>query len=160
MLYNFKLHYESLTLNLTWLKYKQLSTLFVLPVVEALHLLFSIFKLENIEHPKLFNYFYLFRFFFSATARVANYNTYFLLGKHYSNLEIGFSTSGKQVYFPLYLFCYEIQPLVNLTIARDYVYTNKQFSLVLWDTNIFTEKKTNVGLFDLEDPLHYKLCLN
>lgn len=157
MLYNLKLYYNLFIQKLLWLKFAGISSISKLPVINSLQLVFLIFKLENMEHPKLFNYFYLLRFFFSETARVGRYTTYFLLGKHYANLEIGFLVTKKRVYFPLYFYSYEIQPMVNLLVARDYVFTKKQLTIVLWDTNLFTEKKTNVGLFDLEDPLHYKL---
>lgn len=116
-----------------------------------------IFNLENLQASKLFNYFYLSRYFFGHPSHIFFLKKYFILGKTYYNLELGFHLSKTRVFVPLSIFVFQIQPLVNLTLTRDFVISTRNLQLILRDPSIFSERKTNTGLFDLNDPLTF--CL-
>lgn len=116
-----------------------------------------IFNLDNLQDSKLFNYFYLSRYFFGHPSQVFFLKKYFILGKNYHNLELGFYLNKSRVFVPLSLFVFQIQPLVNLSLTRDFVISSNSLQLILRDPSIFSERKTNTGLFDLNDPLTF--CL-
>lgn len=119
--------------------------------------LIRIFRLENLQASKLFNYFYLSRYFFGVPLKVFFCKKYFVLGKTYYNLELGFSVSSSHLDLPLALCVFQFQPLVNLNLTRDYVLSHEKFQWILQDPSIFSERKTNTGLFDLKDPLTFTL---
>jgi hypothetical protein len=116
-----------------------------------------IFNLENLQASKLFNYFYLSRYFFGQPSQVFFLKKYFILGKTYHNLELGFHLNKSRIFVPLSIFVFQVQPLVNLALTRDFVVSSNSLQLILRDPSIFSERKTNTGLFDLTDPLTF--CL-
>lgn len=139
---------------LFWLKTNQLYEL------KRISIVFNLKKLDDEEDSRILGCFYLFRYFFGISASVIKEKRIFLLGKNYADFIIGFSATRKKIYFPLYFWIYEIQSCINIEIARDYCLTKDLLTSVLWDVNIFNEKKTNSALFDLKDPLHFSLFLN
>jgi hypothetical protein len=116
-----------------------------------------VFRLESLQEPKLFNYFYLARYFFGYPARVFFVKRYFILGRTYYNVELGFSLPVSRIQGPLTVWVYQVQPLVNLGLTRDFFLSNVQLQWILKDPSIFSERKTNTGLFYLADPLSFYL---
>lgn len=116
-----------------------------------------VFHLENLQASKLFNYFYLSRYFLGTPLQVFFTKKYFVLGKTYYNLELGFFLNHSRMDVPLALCVFQFQPLVNLSLTRDYVISSSHFQWTLRDPSIFSERKTNTGLFDLNDPLIFTL---
>lgn len=121
---------------------------------------FVLKRLLSDDDPRILSCYYLLRYFLGVRAGVILQKKTFQLGVHYLDLEIASSFSNKRIYFPLYYWVYEIQSCINISIARDYCLSNQAVTFVLWDVNIFTEKKTNVALFDLVDPLYLKITYN
>lgn len=119
--------------------------------------LIRIYRLENLQASKLFNYFYLSRYFLGHPLQVFFSKKYFVLGKTYYNLELGFFLNHSRMDVPLALCVFQFQPLVNLSLTRDYVISSSNFQWTLKDPSIFSERKTNTGLFDLQDPLVFTL---
>jgi hypothetical protein len=78
----------------------------------------------------------------------------FYLNKNYYDLDVAVLTRKQQIYFPLYFFTYEIQPVA--TTLTSFLKNNNSSVYIFWDMNFFTEKKTNVGLFDLIDPINFE----
>ena len=60
-----------------------------------------IFRIENLQEAKLFNYFYLARYFLGHRAQVFSLKRYFILGRTYYNTEIGFHLPSRQISGPL-----------------------------------------------------------
>lgn len=56
---------------------------------------------ENLQDPKLFNYFYLTRFFFGVPLTVTSCKKYFVLGKTYYNIGLSFRLSPRLMDLPL-----------------------------------------------------------
>jgi len=121
---------------------------------------FNLKRLLGDDDPRILSCFYLFRYFLGVKAGVTYRKKIFQLGVNYYDFEIGYTFSKKRMYFPLYYWVYEIQSSINNNLARDYCISNRNITFILWDVNIFTEKKTNTALFDLSDPLYLKIMSN
>lgn len=155
---DFLFHYRYNLRNLLILKFNKLNNSFMLPRLSKIILFFVIRKLDLLDQPKIYNYFYLVRFFFGKRAFINKYNSYFSLGKTYYNFDIVSIFTNIDMYPAIYFFVNDVQPFVNLKLARNYYFrSNSFFSLLFWDLNVFTEKKTNIGLYDLCDPLQFKI---
>jgi len=116
-----------------------------------------IFRVESLQEGKLFNYFYLARYFLGHQAKVFFLKKYFILGRTYYNTEIGFHLPASRLHGPLAIWVFQIQPLVNLNLTRDFVVSYTKLQWILKDPSIFSERKTNTGLFHLADPLSFYL---
>jgi len=89
-----------------------------LPTFVYAVIFFAVRRLEFLEHPKIFNYVYLFRFFFGRKSLVTNYNSFFSLGRHYYNFNLGINYSKAKTFFmPLTFLIYELQPQLNLPLT-------------------------------------------
>jgi len=146
--------------NILWLKNIYIYNEYKQPEIKYLLIYVLIRKLDLLDNSKIFNCFYLFRYFFGHKAYIISYKSTYLLGKTFVDFDIGLQLKNNKIYFPLHVYTYELQPVLNLSVARDYFINNKKINIVLWDVNIFTEKKTNVGLFNLVDPLHFSIAIN
>jgi hypothetical protein len=54
-------------------------------------------RIEDLDSPYLFNYFYLARYFFGFRANVHSLKKFFVLGRTYFNSEIGFTIAARQM---------------------------------------------------------------
>jgi hypothetical protein len=119
--------------------------------------LVRLMRIEDLDSSFLFNYFYLARYFFGFTAQVYSMKKFFILGRTYYNGEIGFIISARHAHGCLSIWVYQMQPLLHLDITRDFLITNDRLEWLLRDPSIFSERKTNTGLFYLADPLAFQL---
>lgn len=85
-----------------------------------------LFSIENLEESRLFNYFYLARYFLGTAAKVYYLNKYFVLGRNYYDTEIGFQMPAAGAHGPLAIWVFQLQPLVNLRLSRDYTITRSK----------------------------------
>jgi hypothetical protein len=116
---------------------------------------FSVKDLVDFEDLRNSNYFFLLKFHFGRRAFILNYKTEFSLNILYHSFIIQFISRGNNVYFPIifilddFKFCLTKKSFI---ISR---YKNTLNFKVL-DMNIFLERKTNVGFFNLKDKLNVK----
>ena len=153
--------YHFIMRKIWFLKFPAIFNIFFLPFMTWFSIFFPIRKLELLEHPKIFNYVYFFRFFLGRYAFITSYNSFFHLGLHWYSFDSGISFSHiNTIYIPLFFIIYEVQPFLNLQLTTSFAFSSaKHFTLKLLDLNIFTEKKTNAGLFYLLDFLYLKAYL-
>lgn len=125
--------YYFITLKQLWyLKFKFLNKMQFLPLLKSLWLVFSVQRLEQLDHPRIFNYVYLFAFFFGRRALVSGYRPAFALGRHYYSFDLGIFFSKKQsLYMPLAFLIYELQPALNLKITTAFNFPSP--SLFRWN---------------------------
>lgn len=114
-------------------------------------------RVEDLDSAHLFNYFYLARYFLGFSARVHSMKRFFVLGRTYYNGEIGFTITAKNLHGCLSAWIFQMQPLLHLDITRDFLITANRLEWLLRDPSIFSERKTNTGLFYLSDPLSFQL---
>jgi len=92
---------------------KALANTYAFPFLEKVVLFFSIQQLQDLEDPRIYNYFYLLRFFFGRKAFVSNYKSAFILGKHYYTFDIRATFSAKDLFYPILFLVYELLPHIN-----------------------------------------------
>jgi len=124
---------------------------FLIPKFWKVHLFFEILDLIDLDDPKIFNYFYLFRFFFGKKAFYSRYSTRFSLNVLYHNFLVNLVFTKKEIYFCINFFVNEIFPYLNKKNLNINFSSNE---VVIYDMAIFLEKKTNIGLFSLRDSLN------
>lgn len=128
-----------------------------IPNFKKLLLFFSVQKLEDLSRSDIYNYAYLFKFFFGFRAFLSNYKSYFSLGNWSYSLKVSVIVGKKLFLFnTLSILINDFFFKVDSNLLKKGVYcSNKNiFFLVLKDMNIFSEKKTNLGLFNLHSDLN------
>lgn len=97
------------------------------PFMKSLILYFAIRDLEQLDHPKIFNYVYLFAFFFGRRAMIKNYSSLFNLGRYYFSFDvvIPFNTRNS-IYLALTAIVYELQPYLNLKLTANYNFSSRE----------------------------------
>jgi hypothetical protein len=86
---------------------------------------FAIRDLEQLDHPKIFNYVYLFAFFFGRKALIRNYSSLFNLGRYYFSFDVITSFINKgTIYMALMPLIYELQPFLNLKLTTSYSFSS------------------------------------
>lgn len=131
-----------------------------LPFIKKLIIFFHMRKLEDFDHVQMYNYYYLIKFFFGRIAFFSKFRKFFILGTWYNNLSVQLIVNDKnQIHVILSLFFNNIFSLADKSLAIsswNKKYKNV-FFFVLKDLNIYSEMKTNLGLFSLKKPLNINL---
>lgn len=158
LLFTYKYTLRFLLINKIGLLYNTYN----LPEINKIIFYFSFKKLEDLDDVQIFNSFYLFKFFFGRKAFFSKQKSFFYLGKWYYNFNIQLIlNNNKDIYLLLYYFLNNI--LIN--IEKSYIkkgFYSKQlniFYFILKDVNIFSEIKTNLGLFNLKIPLNFTIYI-
>lgn len=131
---------------------------FSIPNVYKLVCFFSIKNLDDMTDVKIYNYFYFFKFFFGSRAFFTGYKIDQGFGKTAYNFNIQLILRKNDLYIPFSFFIYDILPIID----HDYLVINFKklnyfiCSISIKDMNIFSEKKTNLGLFNLKDNFNLK----
>lgn len=101
---------------------------FLLPVFTGLLIFFPVRNLQELNHPRIFNYAYLFRFFFGRRSFVNEYTSFFNLGKYYYSFNIAiYYNALKTIAIALTFLVYELQPLLNLNLTTFYNFSLPDF---------------------------------
>jgi hypothetical protein len=130
---------------------------YTFPKITKLNNFFVIKNLVDFENLKSSNYFFFFKYFFGKKAKFVNYNTRFSLNVLYHSFIIQLIIAKKDIYLFLNFLFNDILPFCN----RRYIKIKKKNSInfKILDMNIFLEKKTHVGFFNLKESLNMKfLC--
>lgn len=130
------------------------------PFLSKLLLFFSLRNLTTMEDPAIYNYFYLFRFFLGRRAFVSNYRSFYSLRITYHSFDICISLRGPESFFPINFYVNDLHRFLGLRGSHSYFLNPCCYCLILWDTNVFSERKTNLGLYNLRHPLNYKFFLS
>lgn len=128
------------------------SSTFDLPFLKRLVFFFSIIDLVDVDDPRVYNYHYLFRFFFGSKAFFTNFKSRFVLGKTFFSFNIVSFFFHRLSFFPVYFLANDVLPVVNKN-SYGYFFDGVYFTMSFFDTNVFLEKKNNLGLFNLKNPL-------
>jgi hypothetical protein len=131
---------------------------FNLPFLEKIILYFFFNKSLSLDYSSFFNYAYLFRFFFGKKAFFTKVNSVYSFSKSFHSFSIQAFFEGKRLFSSIYFLTNDIFPFVTKSNLRKHYINgfNYLFLVLLFDLNIFPEKKTNSGLFDLRDSLGFK----
>jgi len=127
---------------------------YTFPRILKLQYYFVIKNLVDFENLKSSNYYFFFKYYFGKKAKFINYNTRFSLNVLYHNFIIQLIIAKKNIYIFLNFLFNDILPFCN----KRYIIINFKNSInfKILDMNIFLEKKTHVGFFNLKEPLYMK----
>lgn len=134
------------------------SNTFQLPNIKYLYLYFTLNDITDIDDVSSFNYFYLFKFFFGRKAFFSKVVSVFHLGITYFYFNV-FCFFYKNICF--YILSFFSNELLahssNFHIRKSIPnLANGLFIFKFFDLNLFLEKKTNVGLYNLNHNLNLK----
>lgn len=132
----------------------------LIPFLSKLTLFFSLRDLSTLEDPCVYNYFYLFRFFLGRRAFVSNYSSYYSLRVTYYSFDICISLRKANAFFPVAFYVNDLHRFLSLKGSHSYFLHPLCYTILIRDTNLFTERKTNLGLYNLKHPLHYRFFLS
>jgi len=129
--------------------------------IERINLYFFLKDIITLEDARIYNYFYFFKFFLGITAFFSGYKSFFDRGKTTFDIKIQALATKSNIYKVLLFFSNDVLSLLDTSyLSFSITQKNKHFfvaNYVLKDMNLFTEKKTNVGLFNLQDVLVMKI---
>jgi hypothetical protein len=153
--FDFYFTYKSCLRNIILLKIgiNKVKNTFYLPALIKLKIFFLLIKKQDKDNISISNYFYLFKFFFGKKAFLSKYKTFYNLGIWYYSFKVFIFINKNEVYPILLYFFNDFLNLIEKNFFN-FGILNKNFNifyLVLKDLTIFNEKKTNLGLFNLED---------
>jgi hypothetical protein len=110
MYYDIGFHYSNVVRVQLILKNIKIKSNYAVPILNKLNIYFAVRKLENRDHPKIYNYLFLFRFFFGLSGYITNYNSIFILNKTYYSFDVAASISKNNNYYLMYYLAYELLP--------------------------------------------------
>jgi len=120
---------------------------------------FHVHDLDDIMHLSIPNCFYLIKYFFGKRFFISKSFIKFKLGTYYNNFLLQTVIRDSLLYFIITFLTNDILSVLNTeSFSIDSKYTF--FSIVVKDMSFFSEKKNNVGFFNLKDPLNTKFYIN
>jgi hypothetical protein len=127
---------------------------YTFPKIINLNTYFIIKNLVDFQNLKSSNYYFFFKYFFGKKAKFVNYKTRFALNVLYHNFYIQLIFAKKDLYIFINFLFNDILPFCN----KRYIIINFKNSInfKILDMNIFLEKKTHVGFFNLKEPLNMR----
>lgn len=136
-----------------------------IPCISKLFFFFFLNKLKDIDDIQIYNNIYLFKFFFGKTAFLSKTKKFYLLGTWYYNFNVQLIINNKKdIYFILFFFFNEIFINIDKNLLN-FGFLNKKFNIFYFlfkDLNVYSELKTNTGLFNIKKPLtlhiYFKGC--
>lgn len=136
--------------------------IFVLPCLRNLICFFSIKGLEDLSDVRIYNYFYFFKFFFGHKAFFFSYKVNLGFGKTTYDFTIQIALNKHDLFRNFFFISSDIIYCVDYNYM-DYCFYKASFFvffIVIKDMNIFSEKKTNLGLFNLKNYLNVKVSIS
>jgi len=130
------------------------SNTYNIPSIVKLRYFFLLSRIEDIHDVQLYNYLYLFKYFFGKYAYLTRIRSFFNVGKWSYSLQVNLYLTNN-FYKHLFFFVNDIF-LMSESVYRKfgvYSYVPSIYYVTIMDLAIFSEKKTNLGLFFLSRPM-------
>jgi len=143
-------------------KYGTLLNTYNIPKINKLLFFFSFKKLEDLDDIELYNCFYLFKFFFGRNAFFSKTKSSYFLGKWYYNMNVQLILNKNfDIHYILYYYLNNIIYNIDKTFFKKGFFGKNMniFFFLVKDVNVFSELKTNLGLFNLQQPLNLNIYL-
>lgn len=129
-----------------------------IPIVKNLLIFFNVFNLIDLDDVRSFNYSYLFRFFFGKKCCFTKPIMKFHLGVNYYKFKVFSFFYRLESFFALSVFVNDILSLSSDNYFYSIMPVNSNFFIFFFnDLNVFVEKKTNIGFYNVKDPLGFKI---
>jgi hypothetical protein len=130
-----------------------------IPELTKSFLYFELFNIQYLNDIRMSNYVFLFKFFFGKKAYFAKYKSTFRLNVWYYSFLVLLYFKGKEAYYPIYFFFNDVYPHISKNFLEVELYLSSIIFKIL-DMTLFLEKKTNIGFFNLKDPLNLRFFHN
>jgi len=130
---------------------------FAVPSLKSLVLFVSLANVEYLEDSYFFNFIYLFRFFYGNRSFFSKFKTSYSLGRTYHSFTIQSFFFKRQCFFPIFFLINDVLAVTSKFNYHFFFKNSNVFMVQFFDMNLFLEKKTNIGLFNLSSFLNYKL---
>lgn len=154
LFFNYKYNVRFFLLNKFFYK-----NLYEIDNIKGAVFFFSIKEYDNLDSKEIYNFFYLFKFFFGKLAFFSSYVSLLSLGKWYYNFDVKVIINKKFFYYYMYFIFNDF--LFNLSKDSYSINLNKDFYLIsIPDMSIFNDKKSNLGLFNLNSTINFKFLIN
>src|SRR5690606_21814250 len=111
-----------------------------LPYLKTSSFFFFVVDLPEGDDPRVFNYFYLLRFFFGVPGFFSNFRKRFSLGRTFYSFSVVSFFTGSSAYFTLFFL---VNDMFAMTNKNNYSYFMREgcFCVSFYDMNLFLEKK-------------------
>lgn len=143
-------------------KFGFFSNVMEIPVVQSLIIFFNIRDLEDLDDTCIYNYFYLVRFFFGKKCYFKKYSYFFNLGRYFYSFTVQTCFNVREVYFPIFFFVNDLLMFTsksNFKVLHQFTLNKNIFIIPFFDMNLFLEKKTNLGLYNLKNYINFKFFI-
>lgn len=127
---------------------------FSIPVVYKMFIFFSVRGLEDLNDVKIYNYLYFFRFFFGSKTFFTNYKFEQGFSRNVYDFKVYVFLKKRWLYLSLGFFINDVLPFVDREFLELKFLRNFRIIFRFKDMNFFSERKTNLGLFNLNDFLN------
>lgn len=126
------------------------------PCINKMMFFFILSKIEDLDDVQIYNYLYLFKYFFGKSAFLTKIKSFFNLGKWSYSLKVVLNIKSNGLYNFFFYFLNDIYYIVEKNYKLKGIFSKKLniFYIIIKDLHIFSEKKTNLGLFFLKQPLN------
>lgn len=126
------------------------------PSINKINFFFILSKIEDLDDVQIYNYLYLFKYFFGKSAFLTKIKSFFNLGKWSYSLKVILNIKSNDIYKIFFFFLNDIYYIAEKSYKYKGIFSNKLniFYIIIKDLHIFSEKKTNLGLFFLKQSLN------
>lgn len=131
-----------------------------MPGFKKLKYFFNLAKLDDINDVQLYNYFYLIKFFFGRNSFFSKVKKFYLLGSWYYSFNVQLLVSNNYYIINILHLLYNN---IIFNLDKSLLYFGFKdgkiniFSILIKDQNIYSELKTNLGLFHIKEPFRVNL---
>ncbi len=135
---------------------------FLIPNLNKIICYFPLKNLEDLDDVRVYNYFYFFKFFFGFRAFFIGYRSVQSFSRTTYDFKIQIILRHNDIFSLLSFFVYDVLPILDVDYYSVSLLKSSLISyhFLIKDMNIFSEKKTNLGLFNLKDNLNFDLFFN
>lgn len=129
---------------------------YMIPTIYKVVYSFRLFKIEDLDDVQIYNYLYFFKFFLGTRGFLTRLKSFSNLGVWTYSLKVCvISSKPRNLYNNLYKFVNEYIYFIDKNYLI-YQYMTKNcsiYKIIVKDLNFFSDRKTNIGLFNLHENL-------
>ncbi len=155
-------NYKFISRFVLYNKLNLLLNVYKLPDISKFGIFFSLKMVDDLWDVSIFNYFFFFRFFFGVKAFVFNYKSIYNFGGSTYKFAIYSLFCKKNIFDAISFLIFDIIPSLDYNYYKIKLYKGKLIivRILILDMNIFTEKKTSVGLLNIKHDLNFKFLIS
>lgn len=134
--------------------------IYLIPNIQKIIFYFFFNKLENLNDIELYNSFYLFKFFFGRKVFFTKTFSFYSLGKYYYNFNIQLIIyKNLDIYFQLIYLKNNILINIDKNLLIKNLMKKNVININIKNIKVFSETKTNLGLFNLKNSININIYL-